>query len=257
MNFLYSLWIRAKYQYYKLYWKIFPPKRKRDGFYGWQEIGCSVLDQKAVGIGIIDKKLYGGNFMNLDELLGTLKEKGDLLANIIFKRSFFHLEALDLLYNGRLCEAVEKDKGHLGQPSANFGHPRQIMVEESLNEIGIDASAFEGLLDLLILKNFDAEVKGSFTKSSAIGYNDLNGGKLHILFGEKLHFILQHKIEVYQNASPTFVSMRLIIAYINSSMFENIDSDKQNRSVLSIAKLRKNYQQCIIGEWEVFKTNAL
>jgi len=57
MTKLCCLWIRAKYQYYKLYWKIFPPKRKRTGFYGWQEVNYHVLDQEAVGMGIIDKRL--------------------------------------------------------------------------------------------------------------------------------------------------------------------------------------------------------
>ena len=53
INKLYSLWIRIKYQYYKLYWKIFPPKRTVSGFYGWQEVSYDVLDQKAVGIGVV------------------------------------------------------------------------------------------------------------------------------------------------------------------------------------------------------------
>lgn len=58
MEKLYHLWIRIKYQYYKLYWKICPPKPgHREGFYGWQEIGYDILDQRSIGIGIIDKEL--------------------------------------------------------------------------------------------------------------------------------------------------------------------------------------------------------
>lgn len=58
MSKLYVLWIRLKYQYYKLYWKIFPAQRKLPPFYGWQEISYDVLDKNAVGIGIIDRSLY-------------------------------------------------------------------------------------------------------------------------------------------------------------------------------------------------------
>ena len=57
MNELYFIWIRLKYQYYKLYWKIRPPKQNYSGFYGWHEECCSVLDQKAIGIGIIDGRI--------------------------------------------------------------------------------------------------------------------------------------------------------------------------------------------------------
>ena len=54
MEKLYHLWIRIKYQYYKLYWKINPPKPKRkEGFYGWQEVNCNIADTKAIGVGII------------------------------------------------------------------------------------------------------------------------------------------------------------------------------------------------------------
>ena len=54
---LYYLWIRFKYQYYKLYWKILPPKQTRSKFYGWHEEHYSVLDQEAVGIGVIDERI--------------------------------------------------------------------------------------------------------------------------------------------------------------------------------------------------------
>jgi hypothetical protein len=57
MTKLYQLWITIKYQYYKLYWKISPPKQKRSKFYGWHEVSYDVLDQKAIGIGVIK----GGN----------------------------------------------------------------------------------------------------------------------------------------------------------------------------------------------------
>lgn len=50
-------WIRVKYQYYKWYWKIFPPTKKLLPFYGWQEISYDVLNKKAVGIGILDRSL--------------------------------------------------------------------------------------------------------------------------------------------------------------------------------------------------------
>ncbi len=54
MEKLYHLWIRIKYQYYKLYWKICPPKpQHKEGFYGWQEVNYSVLDQKATACGIM------------------------------------------------------------------------------------------------------------------------------------------------------------------------------------------------------------
>ncbi|KKM63174.1 hypothetical protein LCGC14_1514070 [marine sediment metagenome] len=54
MEKLYHLWIRIKYQYYKLYWKINPPKLKRkEGFYGWYEVNCNIADTKAIGVGII------------------------------------------------------------------------------------------------------------------------------------------------------------------------------------------------------------
>lgn len=54
MKKLQQLWITIKYQYYKLYWKISPPKQICSKFYGWHEVNCSVLDQEAVGIGVID-----------------------------------------------------------------------------------------------------------------------------------------------------------------------------------------------------------
>ena len=53
---LYILWIRGKYQFWKWYWWLFPPKRKPSPFYGWQEIGCQIIDNRAVGIGIIMKE---------------------------------------------------------------------------------------------------------------------------------------------------------------------------------------------------------
>lgn len=57
MKKLYYLWIRIKYQYYKLYWRINPPKPKhKKGFYGWQEVNCSIADTKAVAIGVIKEK---------------------------------------------------------------------------------------------------------------------------------------------------------------------------------------------------------
>jgi len=52
----YVLWIRAKQQYYKWYWFVFPPKKKSKGFYGWQETGVHVLDTKAVGVGLLMKE---------------------------------------------------------------------------------------------------------------------------------------------------------------------------------------------------------
>jgi len=53
MNKLYQWYIILKYQYYKrIYWKFKKPS-KPSGFYGWTETGYSVLDQKAVGIGVI------------------------------------------------------------------------------------------------------------------------------------------------------------------------------------------------------------
>ena len=55
MNKLYQLWIRLKYQFYKrIYWKFKKPS-KPSGFYGWTEVGYSVLDNKAVGIGVIKR----------------------------------------------------------------------------------------------------------------------------------------------------------------------------------------------------------
>ena len=57
MKKLYFIWIRLKYQYYKLYWKVKPPKKSRGKFWGWHEINYSVLDQTAVGYGIIIKDL--------------------------------------------------------------------------------------------------------------------------------------------------------------------------------------------------------
>ena len=54
MEKLYHLWIRIKYQYYKLCWRINPPKPKhKKGFYGWQEVNCNIADTKAIGVGII------------------------------------------------------------------------------------------------------------------------------------------------------------------------------------------------------------
>jgi len=60
MTKLYQLWITIKYQYYKLYWKISLPKQKRSKFYDWHEVTYSVLDQKAVGIGVTDDKISNG-----------------------------------------------------------------------------------------------------------------------------------------------------------------------------------------------------
>ena len=57
MTKLYQLWIRIKYQYYKLYWKVRPPKQKPSGFFRWHEINYDVLDQNAVGIGIVDDNI--------------------------------------------------------------------------------------------------------------------------------------------------------------------------------------------------------
>jgi len=51
MNKFYIIWIKLKYQYYKLYWKIRPPKQKYSKFYDWHEVNYDILDQKAVGIG--------------------------------------------------------------------------------------------------------------------------------------------------------------------------------------------------------------
>ena len=54
MEKLYHLWIRIKYQYYKLYWKIYPPKPKhKKGFYGWTEIGVSLLNKRGIARGTI------------------------------------------------------------------------------------------------------------------------------------------------------------------------------------------------------------
>ena len=55
------LWTLIKYQYYKLYWKVRPPKQKRSGFYGWHEVSYNVLDQNAVGIGVIDERVFRQN----------------------------------------------------------------------------------------------------------------------------------------------------------------------------------------------------
>ena len=58
MKKLYLIWIRLKYQYYKLYWEIKPPRKFRGEFYGWHEGLCySILDQKAIAIGVIDEKI--------------------------------------------------------------------------------------------------------------------------------------------------------------------------------------------------------
>jgi len=57
MTNLYPLYIIIKYQYYKLYWKVRPPKQKHSKFYGWHEECCSVLDQNAVGVGVIDENI--------------------------------------------------------------------------------------------------------------------------------------------------------------------------------------------------------
>jgi hypothetical protein len=57
LNRFYALWIRIKYQYYKWYWRIFPPKRKPSPFYGWTEVGFQLLNNRGVGIGTIDKEL--------------------------------------------------------------------------------------------------------------------------------------------------------------------------------------------------------
>jgi hypothetical protein len=57
MTKLYQLWVRIKYQYYKLYWKVRPPKQKRSKFYDWHEVSYDVLDQNAVGIGVIDERI--------------------------------------------------------------------------------------------------------------------------------------------------------------------------------------------------------
>jgi len=57
MEKLYSIWIRLKYQYYKLYWKVKPPKKSSGKFWGWCEVNYNVLDQTAVGYGIVVKDL--------------------------------------------------------------------------------------------------------------------------------------------------------------------------------------------------------
>lgn len=57
MTKLHQLWITIKYQYYKLYWKISPPKQKRSKFYGWHEVSYSVLDQNAVVKGVVDDRI--------------------------------------------------------------------------------------------------------------------------------------------------------------------------------------------------------
>jgi len=57
MTKLYKLWIRIKYQYYKLYWKVRPPKPSLSGFFRWHEISYDVLDQNAVGIGVVDARI--------------------------------------------------------------------------------------------------------------------------------------------------------------------------------------------------------
>ncbi len=54
MEKLYHLWIRIKYQYYKLYWKICPPKPQyKEGFYGWTEIGVSLLNKRGIARGVL------------------------------------------------------------------------------------------------------------------------------------------------------------------------------------------------------------
>jgi len=55
MKKLYTIWIKLKYQYYKLYWKIRPPKQKRSKFYGWSEVNYNVLDKTAIGYGVIKR----------------------------------------------------------------------------------------------------------------------------------------------------------------------------------------------------------
>lgn len=62
MNKLYEIWIRLKYSYYVLYWKIKKQKKQPEGFYGWQETTYNVLNQNATAYGIIEKsnnKLIG------------------------------------------------------------------------------------------------------------------------------------------------------------------------------------------------------
>jgi len=54
MSKWYELWVLIKYQFYKrIYWKFKKPE-PTSKFYGWQEIGYDVLDQRAVGIGVVD-----------------------------------------------------------------------------------------------------------------------------------------------------------------------------------------------------------
>jgi len=53
---IYHLWIRCKYQFWKWYWWLFPPKRKPAPFYGWKEFGFQMLDMNAIGIGLIDPR---------------------------------------------------------------------------------------------------------------------------------------------------------------------------------------------------------
>jgi hypothetical protein len=57
MTKLYQLWIRIKYQYYKLYWKVRPHKQKCSKFYGWHEISYEAVNQNAVGLGVIDDRI--------------------------------------------------------------------------------------------------------------------------------------------------------------------------------------------------------
>lgn len=190
--------------------------------------------------------------MEFHELCEILKLEGLRIGRKIFDKSIYHLEALDLLYSGRLLEWSIKDKQGLAQPSANFGPARQIMVEEALVELNIDAKICEGLLDVLICEKYDSEVRGSFTHSDRLYYNDPNSGKLQINVGKKLHFLILHKINLHAGSRPYFTSMKLLAIYIDSSMFEHVASKAQNRSTLSLSKLKKEYSECIIGEWEIF-----
>lgn len=55
MSNIYKWYIILKYNYYKLYWKFHKP-RKPSSFYKWIEYYYSVLDQKAVCLGVLDDK---------------------------------------------------------------------------------------------------------------------------------------------------------------------------------------------------------
>ena len=57
MNKFYKWYIVAKQNYYKIYWRLKKKFRKPEskGFYGWVEYNYDVLDQEAVGYGVLIK----------------------------------------------------------------------------------------------------------------------------------------------------------------------------------------------------------